>query len=159
MKTLTDEGLKPAHEKFAVLLAKGLNQTEAYRESHNTEGLTNQRISERASKLAARGPIKARVRELLRQAKVSDIDSVGQAFNDILKDIEEARQAKNWTAVAQLSRLRVQCHGMILDKGMILAPGSDMTDAQLIARIAGGDEEVAARLRFVLGPGDDEFRQ
>ncbi|MQA65025.1 MAG: hypothetical protein GEU76_03855 [Alphaproteobacteria bacterium] len=159
MKTLTDEGLKPAHEKFAVLLAKGLNQADAYRGSHNCDGLTNQRIGERASKLAARGPIKARVRALLRQAKVSDLDSVGQAFKDILKDIEEARQAKNWTAVAQMSRLRVQCHGMILDKGMILSPTADMTDAQLITRIAGGDEELAARIKFILGPGEDEFRQ
>ena len=150
-------GLKPADERFAAHLAKGMYQTDAYRKSHDCTGVAPQRIAERASKLAAKPGVKARVQELLREAKVLDIDSVGEAHKAILDAIERASEAKNWTALSSLLKTRAQILGMIKDS-MVIAPAEGLSDAQLIDRLAGGDAAKAAMVKKMLGK-DDEYVQ
>jgi hypothetical protein len=115
MPRRTDDHLKPADEKFAANLAKGLEQAEAYRKSRDCKGASPQRVAERACRLAAKPQLKARVTELLHEAKIADIDSVGVAYRQLLADMERARADKNHTALAAYSRIRVQVLGMVRD--------------------------------------------
>jgi hypothetical protein len=109
--------LKPADERFAAFLARGLEQAEAYRRSRDTKGVSvsPQRIAERACRAGARTQVKARVTELLHEAKIADIDSVGVAYRQLLADMDAARTDKNHTALAAYSRIRVQVLGMVKD--------------------------------------------
>jgi hypothetical protein len=157
MTTRDQDGLKPAQEKFAAYLAQGCEQAEAYRKSHACTGVNPQRIAERACRLAAKAQVKARIRELLAEAKIQDIDSIGATFQQLLEDMEGARQAKNWTALAAFTRIRTQIHGMLHDN-LSLNYEQTLTDEQLARRIADGDEKIFAALMEKLGD-PDSFRE
>jgi len=61
------------------------------------------------------------VRELLRKAKVQDINSVGEAFDHLLRLLEKAEKDGNYNACAQLMRQRLQAHGMLRDRIVLSA--------------------------------------
>ena len=155
--TRDKDGLTPQQADFAAYLAKGLSQAEAYRRSHTLRGASMKSIHERGSRLAQRVEIRARVQALLREAKISDIHSVGQAMRDLLNDINAAREASNWTALASLTKTRTQVLGMIKES-MIISPAEGLSDIQLIERLAGGDAAKAAMVKKMLGK-DDEYVQ
>ena len=150
----SNDDLKPADERFAALLAQCLAQTEAYRKSHACEGIAPQTIAERASRLAAKPQVKARVQALLREAKVPDLDSIGEAYKDLLNDIDGARAAKNWTALATMHRIRLQVLGMLKDTVNVTIE-QRMSDDELIRRLADGDQDKAALLRQMMGKPDE----
>ena len=146
--------LKPSQEKYAALLARGLTQADAYRQSHAVEGVNPQRISERACKLAAKDQVKARVQALLSEAKVSDLLSAGTAISKLLEDMEGARAAKNWTALASFHRLSLQVLGL-LKENIVLTEEERLTDEELIKRLAVGDPGTASMLRNMIGSADE----
>ena len=49
---------------------------------------------------AEHGPIAEFVAQTLREARIEELDTAQTAFADLLRDLEAARQAENWTAVA-----------------------------------------------------------
>src|SRR5262249_16605392 len=108
------------------------------------------RAAERASRLAKKPQVVARVQELLRQSTVRQIDSVGQAHADLLADMEAARAAENWTALAAFTRTRASILGMIKDS-MSFTVESQMSGDALIKQIAADDPELAALLRRRMG--------
>ena len=61
------------------------------------------------------------MRELLRKAKVQDINSVGEAFDHLLRLLEKAEKDGNYNACAQLMRQRLQAHGMLRDRIVLSA--------------------------------------
>ncbi|MDX1485239.1 MAG: hypothetical protein R3229_12235 [Alphaproteobacteria bacterium] len=147
------DDLKPAQAKFAAMLAQGLSQTEAYRKTHACKGVNAQRIAERASRLAAKPQVIARVQELLREAKILDIDSVGQAHQQLLGDMDSAREAKNWTALASMHRIRMQVLGMI-QNSVVVNLEQTLSDEELIKRLADGDPKREEVFREMLIPAD-----
>jgi hypothetical protein len=143
--------LTPKEERAAALRARGYSQADAYRATHNVSRATAKTIHEKASRLFARKEIRARVRDILREARIEDIDSIGQAFSDILDDIQAAREARNWAAVMAGQRLRAQVHGMLIQKVRI---EDNTSDEELIRRLSGGDPAKAAVLYEILGAGN-----
>ena len=151
-KKLRDQdGLTPNEAKFAKLLCQGLTQHEAYQRAWPGSRSTPKQIDTRASLIANKPEIKRRVREILAQMKVSDLDSAGQAFKDVLSALEQAQAAKNWTAVAQLSRLRLDCHGMLKTSVGDRTGLSSISDANLLEALAGSNVELRKELEKLLG--------
>ena len=149
-----NDGLKPADERFAALLAQGLLQAEAYRRSHDCGRINPQRIHERASRLAAKPQVRARVRELLREARVRDIDAAGVAHQQLLEDMDAARKSGNHTALAAYSRLRASILGMVNDGGITLTFTASPSDAELVKRLAGNDPDKANMVQAIAGSAD-----
>ena len=149
-----NDGLKPADERFTALLAQGLGQAEAYRRSHDCGRINPQRIHERASRLAAKPQVRARVHELLRDARVRDIDAAGVAHQQLLEDMEAARKAGNHTAMAAYSRLRASILGMVNDGGFALTIAATLSDAELVKRLAGNDPDKAKMVQAIIGSVD-----
>jgi hypothetical protein len=83
-------------------------------------------------------------------AKILAIDSVGRAYQELLADLDAARAAGNWTAVAALTRQRVQILGMLKDH-VVVSRVDETSDDALVERLAGGDAYVAAYIRRCLG--------
>src|SRR4030095_9503067 len=99
------DGLSFAEGRFANFLAHGMSQKDAFRKAWPKSRATAACVHERASRLANSPAVKARVREILSQMKVSDLDSAPAAYQDLLSALQAATDARNWTAVAALSRL------------------------------------------------------
>ncbi len=142
--------LTPQEAQAAAYRAQGMSQSDAYRSAYNVKRAKPKTVHEKASRLFARDKVKARVRELLRGAKIQDIDSVGQAFDHLLRLLEKAEADGNYNAAAQLMRQRLQTHGMLRDR-IVLSAESQLSDEQLIERLAGGDPERLAAARLLLG--------
>ena len=145
-------GLFPAEEVFARACIKH-NQSDAYRLAHSTEHcnrLTKEQINDKASKMAAKPAVVARVRQLLDESKIQDLESVGHAFQELVADLAGARVAKNWTAVAAFQRIKLQVLGM-LKETVLLNMEQTITDEELVKRVAGTNPALATALKASLG--------
>ncbi len=92
--------LTPKQAEFCRLVACGHNASDAYRLSHDATRQRPTSVNVAASKLMARAKIKQRIRELLREARVEDIVSVGEHTLHLLEDRLAAKADNNHTAVA-----------------------------------------------------------
>ena len=144
-------GLTPQQEAFAVALATGYSQADAYRHAVNVRpGTKDSSIHVSACKMAADPNVRQRVHQLLSEARIVDIDNVGQAWRDLLDVLQEARDEKNFTAVAALLRQRLTGLGA-LQHHLHVTQHNSMSDEQIVNRLAGGDESIAVALRAILG--------
>jgi len=136
--------------EFARLRACGYSQSDAFRLSHDVKRMKAETVHQKASRLAADSNVKARIRELLREARIEDIVSVGEAVKFILEGRERAIAAGNSTAEAAFTLQITKITGMNRESVLVGAEKSE-TDEQLIARLAQGDEKRAALLRELIG--------
>ncbi len=93
--------------------------------------------------------------------KISDLDSEGRWHTDLAAMIASALERCNDTALASFMRLRGQALGILKDR-VIVAAEHTMTDADLVATLAGDDKAKAATLKAVLGTatfGTDEVKK
>jgi hypothetical protein len=149
---LTGKQLK--EQRFAFMIATGRTQVDAYSAVFNVEGLSRDVIEKRASRLANKAGVIERGRAFLKEQNIADLDSAAECVQDLLADLRKAREAANWTAVAALTRLRGQMHGVLKDSVHVQSE-QKLTDEQVAQRIAGGDLKLAAMLRARMGSGDE----
>ena len=83
--------------------------------------------------------------------KLSDLDSGPQAFKDLLSALDRANTANNFTAVAQLSRLRLDCLGMLKSSVADRTGLGSISDENLLQQLAGDNPELRKELQKLLG--------
>ncbi len=149
-KVVDDDGLTPQEAQACVYRAQGLSQSDAYRRAFNVKRIKPETVWNKASKLFSRSEVQARVETLLKAARVEDIDSVGQAFDDLLRLLVKAEDEGNLTAAANLMRQRLQAHGILRDR-VAFTLEEQTSDADLIEQLSGGDVKKAVALRTILG--------
>ena len=151
-KRLKDaDGLTPQEGRYAAYLCQGMTQVDAFRRTWPKTRATAASVHERASRLANKPAIKARCREILAQMKLSDLDNAGQAYRDLLAALDQATVSKNWTAVSQLSRLRLDCLGMLKSSVADRTAFSSISDESLLEKLAGDNLELRKELKKLLG--------
>jgi phage terminase small subunit len=134
------------HERFAQELAKGQTLTEAYRLAGYTESRPH------ASRLATRGNIRQRVRELQRPA----IKAAQVTLESLLDELEEARALaialkQPGAAVAAVREKSVLSgHRVEKSERRVTTDARQLTDAELDAAIAAA---VAREEAAQPGPG------
>ena len=89
----------------------------------------------------------------MKAARVEDIESVGEAFNVMLGDMEAARSDGNHNAVMGFTRIKMQAHGALKDT-VSMTVAQRASDSDLIDQIAKDDPAVADVLRKHLGAAD-----
>jgi hypothetical protein len=149
------DGLTFGEGRFANHLAHGMGQAEAFRQTWPKSRASAASVHERASRLANSPAVKARVREILAQMKLSDLDNAPQAYRDLLTSLEEAKASKNWTAVAALSRLRLDCLGMLKTSHAGIGDHG-LSDEILLDKLAGDNVELRKQLQQLLGSDNFE---
>ena len=153
-KRIEDQGgLTPQEAQACVYRAQGLSQSEAYRRAFDVKRMKTGSIWTKASMLFGRVEVVCRVEALLRAARVEDIDSVGQAFDDLLRLLTKAEDEGNLTAAANLMRQRLQAHGILRDR-VAFTLEERTSDEALLERLAGDDPAKLAALRVILGAPD-----
>lgn len=148
-------GLFPNEEVFARACIKH-NQSDAFRLAHSAEycnRFTKEQINDKASKMAAKPAVVARVRQLLDEAKIQDLETVGHAFQELCSDLALARSLKNMTAVAAFQRIKLQVLGM-LKETVLLNMEQTISDEELVKRVAGTNPALATALKASLGKED-----
>ena len=83
--------LTAKQEKFAVLLAQGLTQRQAYKGAYSWENKTNESIDQLASRLFANVKVMARYRELMAEHKEKALWTREMAVNDLVWIKEKAK--------------------------------------------------------------------
>ena len=149
-KVVDGDGLTPKEAQACVYRATGLSQSDAYRRAFNVKRIKPETVWNKASKLFSRSEVQARVGTLLKAARVEDIDSVGQAFDDLLRLLVKAEDEGNLTAAANLMRQRLQAHGILRDR-VAFTLEEQTSDADLLKSLAGDDPSKLAALQTVLG--------
>ncbi len=142
--------LTPKQAEFCRLVACGHNASDAYRQSHDATRQRPTSVHVAACKLMAKPKIKQGIRELLREARVEDVLSVGEHMAHILEDREAAKADSNHTAVAAFDRTLATILGMTNSTVFVAAEKSE-TDEQLITRLSGGDPVLEKHLRAIIG--------
>ncbi len=155
MEAAIDDGLTVKQGKFAALVARGLNYSDAYAQVFKCKGMSQKTVNEKASRLAADGKVRARIRAILEEARVADVDDAAVAFNDLLRHLRKAEDAENWTAVASFDRLRLQHHGL-LKNDLVITSGGPERDRQIIDSLAGDDPVKRKALKLIMG-SDEVF--
>ncbi len=148
-----DDGLTPQESQAAVLRATGMSQAEAWRQAFNRPRVKPQTAWTEASKVFSRPNVSQRVDALLRAAKVEDLDSIGQAVDDLLQLITKCVEEGNLTAAANLMRQRLQVHGILRDR-VAFTLEEQTSDADLIDALAAGDGHKREMLRAIVGAGE-----
>ena len=87
--------LTAKQEKFAVGVAAGLTQSDAYRMAYNASGMQPKQVWEEASKLRRKPKVAQRIEELLRAARVQDITNIGREIRRTMDLQQEALAAGN----------------------------------------------------------------
>jgi hypothetical protein len=82
--------------------------------------------------------------------RVSDLDSAASAYRDLLAALEAATTSRNWTAVAALSRLRLDVQGMLRSSNASQSM-TGISDDQLLTKLAGDNVELRKQLQGLLG--------
>ncbi len=157
METKPDE-MNPKEAKFCVLRACGHSQSDAYRIAWGCKHAKPKSVHRMAHRIAQRVHVKSRIRDLLREARVFDIEAVGQAYQQLLDDMQTAREKGNDTALASYTKTKFQAQGMMRDHPVVSAEKSESDDV-LVARLSGGDPHKATMLRSIIGKdtfGDGE---
>ncbi len=144
------DGLTPEEAKACLYRAQGLSQSAAYRLAFNKPQAKPKTINEKACRLFAKPATQARVSELLSASKLADLESLGEASQKLLEDIDAARERGNDNAVMGFTRIKMQIHGVLKD-AVSLSVEQRADDNTLLEQLAGGDPAKLAALQTVLG--------
>ena len=138
--------LTPKQEAFALAYVETGNASEAYRRAYNAGKMKPDSVNRKAKELLDNGKITARVSEL----HAGHAQRHKLTVDDLLRELEEARQAALTAETAQSSAAVAATMGKAkllgMDKQVIEHSGpnggpipiAEMTDEQLAAIAAGG---------------------
>ena len=113
-------GLTDKQEKFAQAIAKGFNQSDAYREAYTAENMSKEAIGVEACRVMNNPKVSLRVKELKERAlKRFDI-----TVDDLVAELEEARE------IAKLSSQPSAMVSATMGKGKVLGLITDKAEVK-----------------------------
>jgi len=132
---------------FARGVAEGKTLAESYRIAVDRDEITAG-MKVNASKMNKRPWVQEQVRRLRDGFQIHDLDSVGQAWSDLLNLLKAAEGSQNYSAAANLMRQRLTGLGALETR---LRVTNAIDDNQLIDTLSGGDEAKRQTLLELLG--------
>lgn len=130
---------KEAH--FAKLILQGCTGVLAYRTAYEVDAATLPKTcAEEASKIRARPNVATMIREGLKQARLQDLDSIGEHIDRTKRAIERTEINGDENVHAKLLDQMGKMHGAFRDT-RVLVVENGMSDAELLARLARGSPE------------------
>lgn len=115
--------LTDKQEKFAQAVAKGLNQSAAYREAYNATKMQPQSVSVNASKLMADANVALRVSVLRELAQPERIKAVAYGIDQAMAEAERAlkiaEKKENGGAMVAAVTLRAKLNALLVDRSEV----------------------------------------
>lgn len=142
---VSESGLTPQQEKFAQLVAMGMNQSLAYRQAYNAKGMKAKTINECASRLMRDRKVTARVAEIRKPV-------IAKARYGLTQAMEEAERAMHMglmlgqpSAAVSAVALRARLNGLEVDpRKNDRDPYAELSDEELERSIAESQRAIAA---------------
>lgn len=147
------DGLSPQEARFCEYLALGHSQAAAFRLAWPNSRANDKTAVERASRIAARGNVRARMQKLLKSADVESIISIGEHVL-CLKERSDACWRDGEKTIAE--RYDKQLGVILAHMQQLDHNPSDLTDEELIRALSGGNSDRAEMLRQLL-PSEERF--
>ena len=130
--------LTDKQEKFAQAIAKGFNQSDAYREAYSVENMSDDAINVEACRVMNNPKVSLRVKELKERAlKRFDI-----TVDDLIAELEEARE------IAKISSQSSAMVSATMGKGKLLGLVTDKQEVKgnmnvtMMPSVKVGDKEL-----------------
>ena len=142
--------LTAKQDKFAVGIAAGLTQSDAYRAAYNAVRMKADQVHVEASKLRKNPKIAIRIDEMLKVARTEDVTNLGREIRRTMDLQQEALAAGNHSASASYQRMLMQTVGALREH-LVLSHEASLSDNDLLERLAGGDPERLAAAKVLLG--------
>lgn len=121
-------GLTVKMEKFAVCLAQGMSQADAYRFAYDAENMADKTIWEKASVLASDGKVSERVEALLEEAAAEVRLSRGYVLSGLMKIAgkEDAPEGARARAYELLGKEQ----GMFIDRSHVVTDNRPVSELE-----------------------------
>jgi len=123
--------LPPKQEAFVQELIKGGAQSDAYRKIYKTDKSTNKTINEKASRMAHKGNVEARLAEIRKPVN----EKIGYTLEAHIKRLEtlsmKAANAGQFTAAVQAETNRGKCSGHYVEKVDITTKGQSLSPTRI----------------------------
>lgn len=145
------DNLTQQEHKYALLRCQGVPQREAYRKAYPGSRSSDKSIDNLASKLEHRPECQARMLEIFKTLKISDMDSPGKAFNDLLDAFNMCKEKGHMPGLAQMARLRLDCHGMLKSSLADRTGALGISDQVLLDKLAANNANLRKELEKILG--------
>lgn len=127
--------LTPKQEKFAQGIAKGLNLSNAYRESYDASGMNPVTINTKACFMSKKEQIRARVDEL-RAPVIANIGiTLESHLNDLMSLRNQAAEAGQFSASVSAEVARGKAAGIIVDKTELTGKNGGSLEIKVIKEI------------------------
>jgi phage terminase small subunit len=110
-------------ENFCIAVAKGKNQTEAYREYYNTKNMKDETIWNSAYKLMNNGEVAAKIAELRARMEEKLVYSAKQSFENFEELKRMAIMKNNVQAALKAEELKGKLAGLYVDKQEVAIEG------------------------------------
>jgi len=151
-----EERLTPQQEKFAQLVASGMNQSAAYRAAYDAKRMKATTINNEASRLARNPHITIRVAEIRKPV----IEKARYDLKDAMAETENAMnlglQLGHPSAVVSAIALRSKLNGLDVEpRKNDREPFTELTDDELKRIIAEADRILATSRPGSTGKGSD----
>jgi hypothetical protein len=137
-------GLTPQQEQFALLIATGESQSEAFRKSfsNSTEWKANT-VWSRASVMAGKDAVAKRIQNLRAEIREKSRYTLEKCMTELDEAVNIARNRNDAKAMAQAIALRAKVNGlMVEERRNERIPLTDADDSQLDAAIAAAQMEL-----------------
>ena len=138
-------------DKAIRLYLSGWSQANAYTTAFRPRS-AKKIASGYASEWFGQESVKERMEEICASLRASDLDNPGKVLSDLHRLLAMAETDKNHTACANYIRLRAQIAGIVTNSVNVRVE-HQLTDKELVAKIAGDNAELAALLGAQLGMG------
>jgi phage terminase small subunit len=147
MASQTGKGLTPKREKFAQLVASGMQQADAYRKAFDTKQSKDKTVHEGASRLAADSKVAARIEELRAPVIQAARYGLKEAMDEADLAITLAKEMKSASALVAAVQLKAKLNGLLVeDRGNKRRPYEDLDDQQLERALQDKAREAGVRL-------------
>lgn len=115
-----DAGLTPKRDHFALLVAQGMTQADAYRGAFAAKKSTDKTIHEQAARLMADCKVAARVEEYRKQIADKAAESISYEYQDAMRECNEAiafaQQCGSAAAMVSAIKLKVEINGLHVEQ-------------------------------------------
>lgn len=127
--------LTPKQEKFAQLVASGVNQSDAYRQVYNADKMSGSTVNRQAHEVAQNSNVTARIAELRKpiiEAHQYTLESYVKRMNEVAEmAFEQGQTAAGVKALENVGKVL----GLYTNKTELSGPGGGPVNVQLVKKI------------------------
>ena len=127
--------LTPKQEKFAQLVASGVNQSDAYRRVYNADKMSGSTVNRQAHEVAQNSNVTARIAELRKpiiEAHQYTLESYVKRMNEVAEmAFEQGQTAAGVKALENVGKVL----GLYTNRTELSGPGGGPVSVQLVKKI------------------------